>query len=217
MREMYQNFNFELSPTSPISTPSANNSSQNESSDPFYDRFPWFRIIGRSYVYLSNLLYPVSLSHERIPIVNEHGDVKGYLKVIVQVESVSGGNGSEGGAEENGSNTAITSPTTLTNTVKQSARIGFEEYAPLLLKYQYKDNQETEDSTLPKFSRLQLGQDYHFRVVVVAATGIDQEFSDVFVQFKFLHLNNETFSTEPVRNHGKGMSILYSYSQNVSI
>ncbi|CAL8148135.1 unnamed protein product [Orchesella dallaii] len=213
MREMYQNFNFELSPTSPISTPSMNNM-QNESSDPFYDRFPWFRIIGRSYVYLSNLLYPVSLSHERIPIVNEHGDVKGYLKVIVQVESVSG-NGGNGGDENGGSN--VNNELFTANTVKQSARIGFEEYAPLLLKYQYKDNQETEDSILPKFSRLQLGQDYHFRVVVVAATGIDQEFSDVFVQFKFLHLNNETFSTEPVRNHGKGMSILYSYSQNITV
>lgn len=175
MREMYQNFNFELSPTSPISTPSANNSNQNESSDPFYDRFPWFRIIGRSYVYLSNLLYPTSLSHERIPIVNEHGDVKGYLKVIVQVESTSSEN-------ENGSNGS--SEVFNANSVKQSARISFEEYAPLLLKYQYKDNQETEDSILPKFSRLQLGQEYHFRVVVVAATGIDQEFSDVFVQFK---------------------------------
>lgn len=178
---MYQNFNFELSPTSPITTPSASNGNQNESSDPFYDRFPWFRIIGRSYVYLSNLLYPVSLSHERIPIVNEHGDVKGYLKVIVQVESVNGGDGDQlvqengGGTEGEGFNA---------NTVKQSARISFDDYAPLLLKYQYKDNQETENAVLPKFSRLQMGQDYHFRVVVVAATGIDQEFSDVFVQFK---------------------------------
>lgn len=181
---MYQNFNFELSPTSPITTPSANNGNQNESSDPFYDRFPWFRIIGRSYVYLSNLLYPVSLSHEGIPIVNEHGDVKGYLKVIVQVECVNGGEGERdqqlvqenGGATENGGFAL--------NSVKQSARISFEEYAPLLMKYHYKDNQETEDAILPKFSRLQMGQDYHFRVVVVAATGIDQEFSDVFVQFK---------------------------------
>lgn len=177
MREMYQNFNFELSPTSPITTPSATNGSQNESSDPFYDRFPWFRIIGRSYVYLSNLLYPTSLSHEGIPIVNEHGDVKGYLKVIVQVEPV---NGEESQVQENGTENGSFNA----NSVKQSARIGFEEYTPLLLKYTYKDNQESEDSILPKFSRLQIGQDYHFRVVVVAATGIDQEFSDVFVQFK---------------------------------
>ena len=34
-------------------------------------------------VYLSNLMYPVPLIH-RIAIVNEKGDVKGYLRVAVQ-------------------------------------------------------------------------------------------------------------------------------------
>lgn len=37
----------------------------------------------RSFVYLSNLLYPVPLIH-KIAIVNEKGDVKGYLRVAVQ-------------------------------------------------------------------------------------------------------------------------------------
>lgn len=40
-------------------------------------------IILRSFVYLSNLLYPVPLIH-KIAIVNEKGDVKGYLRVAVQ-------------------------------------------------------------------------------------------------------------------------------------
>ncbi len=26
--------------------------------DPFYDRFPWFRLVGRAFVYLSTLLHP---------------------------------------------------------------------------------------------------------------------------------------------------------------
>ena len=47
-------------------------------------RFPWFRRVGRAVVYLSNLAYPVPLIH-RIAIVNERGDVKGYLRVAVQV------------------------------------------------------------------------------------------------------------------------------------
>ncbi len=34
-------------------------------------------------MYLSNLLYPVSLEH-KVAIVDERGDVKGYLKVVVQ-------------------------------------------------------------------------------------------------------------------------------------
>ena len=92
MREMYQN-GAEMSPGSPdVNLEHANGS------DPFYDRlyqhskkivfqsifrFPWFRRVGRAVVYLSNLTYPVPLIH-RIAIVNERGDVKGYLRVAVQ-------------------------------------------------------------------------------------------------------------------------------------
>ena len=42
-----------------------------------------FRLIGRAFVYLSNLMYPVPLIH-RIAIVNEKGDVRGFLRVAVQ-------------------------------------------------------------------------------------------------------------------------------------
>lgn len=76
MREMYKN-DAEVSPTSP---------EDNEASvgcDPFYDRFPWFRLIGRGFVYLSHLLYPVTLI-QKVPVVNEKGDVKGYLRVAIQ-------------------------------------------------------------------------------------------------------------------------------------
>ena len=58
MRELYSN---EDSPPSPDSS--------SPPGDPFYDRFPWFRLIGRAYVYLSNLFYPVPLTH-KVPIVN---------------------------------------------------------------------------------------------------------------------------------------------------
>ena len=77
MREMYQN-EAEVSPSSPDVVGDHANGS-----DPFYDRFPWFRRVGRAVVYLSNLMYPVPLIH-RIAIVNEKGDVKGYLRVAVQ-------------------------------------------------------------------------------------------------------------------------------------
>ena len=43
-----------------------------------------FRMVGRAYVYLSNLMYPVPLIH-RLAVVNDKGDVKGYLRVAVQV------------------------------------------------------------------------------------------------------------------------------------
>ena len=41
-------------------------------------------MVGRAYVYLSNLMYPVPLIH-RLAVVNDKGDVKGYLRVAVQV------------------------------------------------------------------------------------------------------------------------------------
>lgn len=77
MREMYHN-EAELSPTSPDY-----NVESLTGGDPFYDRFPWFRMVGRSFVYLSNLLYPVPLVH-KVAIVNERGDVRGYLRIAVQ-------------------------------------------------------------------------------------------------------------------------------------
>jgi kinesin family protein 1 len=51
--------------------------------DPFHDRFPWFRIIGRSYLYLSNLIYAASII-QKIPVVNEKGDVVGFLRIALQ-------------------------------------------------------------------------------------------------------------------------------------
>lgn len=68
------------------STSSAGESHQTSSEkvrDPFSERFPWFKLIGRADLYLSNLLYPVELI-QLVPIVNERGDIKGYLKVLLQ-------------------------------------------------------------------------------------------------------------------------------------
>jgi len=163
MREIYQNLSDDISPTTPGQAPSSANSMQDGPNDPFYDRFPWFRLIGRSYVYLSNLIYPVSLSHVRVPVVNEHGDVKGFLKVIVQIskpEETDNLN-AEGGY-----------------VVKQSARINFDDDMD---EDVVKENHELGDDPPP---HLQRGQDFTFRVVVVSAVGIDQNFSDVFIQFK---------------------------------
>ncbi|XP_075980839.1 kinesin family member unc-104 isoform X7 [Anticarsia gemmatalis] len=103
MREMYHN-EAELSPTSPD-----HNIESVTGGDPFYDRFPWFRLVGRSFVYLSNLLYPVPLIH-KVAIVNEKGDVKGYLRVAVQAVI---------DAEKNNAEFAAG--------VKQSAKISFDD------------------------------------------------------------------------------------------
>ena len=87
MREMYQNDADVSSSSNDIVTKNQNNSSVATGvsdgnaaaaeaanapvgTDPFYDRFPWFRMVGRAYVYLTNLMHPVPLIH-RLAVVND--------------------------------------------------------------------------------------------------------------------------------------------------
>ncbi|KAB7504192.1 Kinesin-like protein [Armadillidium nasatum] len=243
MREMYHN-EAELSPTSP-----EYNIENLTGGDPFYDRFPWFRLVGRGFVYLSNLLYPVSLVH-RVAIVNERGDVKGYLRVAVQAvidEDPSACNQNAG--------------------VRQSARISFSDNAvskrrakrgslsaQVLEKNTAAANADDErivegqvssteplkieevaaeidsgrgDSSLSSSEsqlndedlppHLQIGKEFTFRVTVLQAYDVSTEYADIFCQFNFLHRHDEAFSTEPVKNTGKGPPLGFYHIQNITV
>ncbi|XP_067626488.1 kinesin-like protein unc-104 isoform X6 [Eurosta solidaginis] len=224
MREMYHN-EAELSPTSPDY-----NVESLTGGDPFYDRFPWFRMVGRSFIYLSNLLYPVPLVH-KVAIVNERGDVRGYLRIAVQPvmdeESIDFNNG-----------------------VKQSARLVFNEddakpkYRALNEKddvQRYIDNggldtklEELEDADSGRGidsnsasecqegneepgEHLEIGKEFTFRVTVLQATGIGAEYADIFCQFNFLHRHEEAFSTEPVKNSASGSPLGFYHVQNITV
>ncbi|KDR21304.1 hypothetical protein L798_04238 [Zootermopsis nevadensis] len=327
MREMYHN-EAELSPTSPDY-----NIESLTGGDPFYDRFPWFRMVGsvgfevftavslkisvfcvivscslidleiyqttwrnnpedsnlqhtlvdtciseehnptwnqsfvtqhdfycaffsRAFVYLSNLMYPVPLIH-KVAIVNEKGDVKGFLKVAVQAVI----------EEENSE---------YLSGVRQSARISFDDELFIgqqrpskrnILSAQTERNQQhidervvegqgniqdsckdsqvipdkveaedngkdsckAEDSgrgdssvssdakeeDLPE--HLQVGNEFTFRVTVLQAVGISTEYADIFCQFNFLHRHDEAFSTEPVKNTGKGPPLGFYHVQNITV
>ncbi|XP_018372675.1 PREDICTED: kinesin-like protein unc-104 isoform X13 [Trachymyrmex cornetzi] len=239
MREMYHN-EAELSPTSPDF-----NIESITGGDPFYDRFPWFRMVGRAFVYLSNLMYPVPLIH-KVAIVNEKGDVKGYLRVAVQAV-----------VEEENSE--------YSSGVRQSARISFEDdlfgghkhnkrnslLAQTLEKNRQimlheervveghneinqKDMKDEDDigdadsgrgdssvssdmkeEELP--DHLQPGAEFTFRVTVLQAMGISTEYADIFCQFNFLHRHDEAFSTEPVKNTGKGNPPGFYHVQNITV
>jgi len=78
MRELYTKNEVDSSPTPP--------EGDSCGIDPFHDRFPWFRIIGRAYLYLSNLLFAASII-QKIPVVNERGDVVGFLRIAIQAVS----------------------------------------------------------------------------------------------------------------------------------
>ncbi|KAK3867494.1 hypothetical protein Pcinc_027049 [Petrolisthes cinctipes] len=243
MREMYHN-EAELSPTSPDY-----NIENLTGGDPFYDRFPWFRLVGRGFLYLSNLMYPVPLVH-RVAIVNERGDVKGYLKVAVQAVVA---------AEED----AV--ETTQPAGVRQSARISFNESnfkrprakrgslsAQVLEKNTAAAAEEErivegqvgpgdtikleeevcevdsgrgdssvsscdsgKDEDLPP--HLRVGQEFTFRVTVLQAFDVSTEYADIFCQFNFRHRHDEAFSTEPIKNTGKGPPLGFYHVQNITV
>ncbi|XP_042870513.1 kinesin-like protein unc-104 isoform X12 [Penaeus japonicus] len=246
MREMYHN-EAELSPTSPDY-----NIENLTGGDPFYDRFPWFRLVGRGFLYLSNILYPVPLVH-RVAIVNERGDVKGYLKVAVQAVVV------DPTAEED----AV--ETTQPAGVRQSARISFNDgsfkrprtkrgslSAQVLEKNTAAAAEEErivegqvapgdtikiedevcevdsgrgdssvssceslKDEDLPP--HLRIGQEFTFRVTVLQAFDVSTEYADIFCQFNFLHRHDEAFSTEPIKNTGKGPPLGFYHVQNITV
>ncbi|XP_076634867.1 kinesin family member unc-104 isoform X4 [Colletes latitarsis] len=237
MREMYHN-EAELSPTSPDF-----NIESITGGDPFYDRFPWFRMVGRSFIYLSNLMYPVPLIH-KVAIVNEKGDVKGYLRVAVQAvveeensEYSSGVRQSArisfeddlfGGHKQNKRNTL------LTQTLEKNRQILLHEERVVEGHNEQKDVKDEDDigdadsgrgdssvssdmkeEDLP--DHLQPGSEFIFRVTVLQAMGISTEYADIFCQFNFLHRHHETFSTETVKNTGKGNSPGFYHVQNITV
>ncbi|KRT82690.1 Kinesin, partial [Oryctes borbonicus] len=203
MREMYHN-EAEMSPTSPDY-----NVESLTGGDPFYDRFPWFRLVGRGFVYLSNLLYPVTLIH-KVAIVSEKGDVRGYLRVAVQAVM------DEDNSDQVG--------------VRQSARIAFESpkghIDPIKLdeliecdadsgRGDSSMSSDIKEDDIP--DHLALCKEFTFRVTVLQVVGISTEYADIFCQFNFLHRHDEAFSTEPVKNTGKGTPLGFYHVQNITV
>ncbi|KAH7644362.1 kinesin-like protein [Dermatophagoides farinae] len=224
-----------------------NGTVETETSDPFYDRFPWFRFIGRGLMFVQNLLEQCSIT-QCISIANEKGDVMGYLKVSIQPIT------------EEDLATAIDSgksPKT-----QQHARIDFvdddvqlmeiiergrlqRQLSRLISKTNEKnaklssssssgvhkeEEKETEDEndTDGKNLRndsimipvhLKLNEDFMFRVSIIQLYGLSKSYADVFCQFNFRHLSQEAFSTESVKNTaGKnGRSAGFYWSQNISV
>ncbi|XP_064313061.1 kinesin-like protein KIF1A isoform X4 [Phalacrocorax carbo] len=219
--------------------------------DPFYDRSPLFSLVGRAFVYLSNLLYPVPLVH-RVAIVSEKGEVKGFLRVAVQAISA------DEEAPDYGSG------------VRQSgtAKISFDdqhfekfqsESCPAMGMSRSGTSQEElrivegqgqvsdvgpsadevnnntcavtpEDLLLDSpekpapdgpleaaLDHLKLGSIFTFRVTVLQASSISAEYADIFCQFNFIHRHDEAFSTEPLKNTGRGPPLGFYHVQNIAV
>ncbi|XP_075293536.1 kinesin-like protein KIF1B isoform X2 [Opisthocomus hoazin] len=217
----------------------------NDGRDPFYDRSPWFILVGRAFVYLSNLLYPVPLIH-RVAVVSEKGEVRGFLRVAVQAiaadeEAPDYGSGirQSGTAkisfdneyfdksdfssvamtrsglsleelrivEGQGQNSEVTTPPEEINRMNE-----------LDLKSATLDGKMTMEGFTEEIGdRLKLGSVFTFRVTVLQASGILPEYADIFCQFNFLHRHDEAFSTEPLKNNGRGTPLGFYHVQNIAV
>lgn len=256
MREMYHN-EAELSPSSPDY-----NVESLTGGDPFYDRFPWFRLVGRGFVYLSNLLYPVTLVH-KVAIVSEKGDVRGYLRVAVQAVQDEQDTGDQVGVRQSArivfENTKTSSldhphrhsPAVINNLNNDSTHnhlthlhnlqnqqlniipsVGQPNLDPIKLDELIEScvggggdgdsgrgdssvSSDVKEEEVPE--HLAPGKEFTFRVTVLQAVGVCTEYADVFCQFNFLHRHDEAFSTEPVKNTGKGTPLGFYHVQNITV
>uniref|UniRef100_A0A8C5C5H0 plus-end-directed kinesin ATPase n=1 Tax=Gadus morhua TaxID=8049 RepID=A0A8C5C5H0_GADMO len=169
-----------------------------EGQDPFYDRSPIFSVVGRSFVYLSNLLYPVPLVH-RVAVVNEKGEVKGFLRVAVQ--AISG---------------------ELSTNVLGTPKISLFSDGISELRFVEGEGQSAETPPLDAplggaLEHLKIGSLFTFRVTVLQAYSISAEYADIFCQFNFIHRHDEAFSTEPLKNTGRGPPLGFYHVQNIAV
>ncbi|XP_054644891.1 kinesin-like protein KIF1A isoform X1 [Dunckerocampus dactyliophorus] len=219
-----------------------------EGQDPFYDRSPLFSVVGRSFVYLSNLLYPVPLVH-RVAIVSEKGDVKGFLRVAVQAISADEEAPDYGsGVRQSGTAKISFEDQQYEKFQSESCSVGLSRtgISQEELRIVEGEGQNTEmgpsadevnnntcaaggdegesplkpglDGQLDTTSEhLKIGNVFTFRVTVLQASSISAEYADIFCQFNFIHRHDEAFSTEPLKNTGRGPPLGFYHVQNIAV
>ncbi|XP_007491657.1 kinesin-like protein KIF1B isoform X21 [Monodelphis domestica] len=215
-------------------------------SDPFYDRFHWFKLVGRAFVYLSNLLYPVPLIH-RVAVVSEKGEVRGFLRVAVQAiaadeEAPDYGSGiRQSGTAKISFDNEYFNQSDFSSVAMTRSGLSLEELRIVEGQGQSSDiitppeeiirgnEPDLKSGTLldgkmvmegfPEEvgEHLKLGSAFTFRVTVLQASGILPEYADIFCQFNFLHRHDEAFSTEPLKNNGRGSPLGFYHVQNIAV
>nr|XP_043893498.1 kinesin-like protein KIF1B isoform X20 [Solea senegalensis] len=211
--------------------------------DPFYDRSPWFTLVGRAFVYLSNLLYPVPLVH-RVAIVTEKGAVRGFLRVGVQAiaadeEAPDYGSGvRQSGTAKISFDDEYFKKNDFSSTVMTRSGLSLEELrivegqgqsSEVITPSEELNRINDMDLKLANIAetklvhgddlidQLEVGSIFTFRVTVLQASGVPPEYADIFCQFNFLHRHDEAFSTEPLKNTGKGAPLGFYHVQNISV
>ncbi|KAM9481948.1 kinesin-like protein KIF1A isoform 7-T7 [Clarias gariepinus] len=213
--------------------------------DPFYDRFPWFRLVGRAFVYLSNLLYPVPLVH-RVAIVSEKGEVKGFLRVAVQAISADEEAPDYGsGVRQSGTAKISFEDQQFEKFQSESCPVGLSSKGHSQEELRIVEGEGQNAEMMPSadevnnntcaadpeeldgnikdgvldgaLDHLKIGELFTFRVTVLQASSISAEYADIFCQFNFIHRHDEAFSTEPLKNTGRGPPLGFYHVQNIAV
>ena len=131
--------------------------------------------------------------------------------------------------------------------IRQSARINFDDSDEELLRIKKKyivrneannlffspkntiidglttDDQQNNnyelnvDNDMKIGDHLQIGREFTFKVTILQLSGISKDYGDIFCQFNFLHRHDEAFSTEPIKNTGKGPAPGFFRVQNITV
>ncbi|KAM6963342.1 kinesin-like protein KIF1A [Aplochiton taeniatus] len=216
--------------------------------DPFYDRSPLFSVVGRAFVYLSNLLYPVPLVH-RVAIVNEKGEVKGFLRVAVQAISADEEAPDYGsGVRQSGTAKISFEDQQFEKFQSESCPMGLSRIGLSQEELRFVEGEGQSAETGPSadevnnntcgaggeepeiplkpsleaplegaLEHLGVGNPFTFRVTVLQASSISAEYADIFCQFNFIHRHDEAFSTEPLKNTGRGPPLGFYHVQNIAV
>lgn len=82
---------------------------------------------------------------------------------------------------------------------------------------QENNNYERLESNRKFGEHMKIGSEFTFRVIILQIIGVVKEYRDIFCQFNFLHRHDEAFSTEPIKNTGKGPPPGFFRIQNITV
>ncbi|CAB1323762.1 unnamed protein product, partial [Coregonus sp. 'balchen'] len=193
-----------------------------------------------AFVYLSNLLYPVPLVH-RVAIVSEKGEVKGFLRVAVQAISADEEAPDYGsGVRQSGTAKISFEDREFEKFQAESCPAGLSRTGASQEELRFVEGEGQNSGMEPSadevnnntcaagpdelkanldgaLEHLRIGNVFTFRVTVLQAFSISAEYADIFCQFNFIHRHDEAFSTEPLKNTGRGPPLGFYHVQNIAV
>ena len=195
-------------------------SRQGQGTDPFSDRPPWFRLVGRAFITLRSLLQEAPLEHE-LAIVDEEANIVGKIRVSIMpgqvVNNLSADELPPGMYEERDVDFASYEPEEDLSGLLDEEGVGNDISGgnDSGVEGGEADGGGSVDASLSDLTDIDArscgspfasplgarhGQRYRFVVTVLDASEVPAEFVDVFCQFRFLNNSSSAFSTESLQN-----------------